>query len=235
MSESELLEQTDQPVAVVAPDTEVLAAIRTVLENSAEPLTLSKIRTALPSRLRTSPENLNDVLRRQVAAGVFVQYPKYRSPQDRYWDRPMPVHLAWLLGNVLAEKPLGMSEIRRKLPDYAKTQAESILEEQVAKGTLFRHPPLNSRTGPRYGVQTPQAREYLRPELTKVFQRLEQLGFSQAQLREGAMELLNQEEWSEPTTPQSPPQSLTGAEGQGDPAWKPTDGDDEESPPQPQS
>jgi len=232
MSESEVL---DQSATAVAPDTDVVTAIRTVLETSPEPLTLSKIRTALPSRVRSSPENLAEVLRRQVAANVFVQYPKYRSPQDRFWDRPMPVHLAWLLQNVLSEKPLGMSDIRRKLPDYAKTQAESILEEQVARGVLFRHPPLSSRTGPRFGVQSPQAREYLRPELTKVFQRLEQLGFTQAQLREGAMELLNEAEWAEPNPPR-PQQSSTGAEGQGNPAWQPpAGGDDEESPPQPQA
>jgi hypothetical protein len=232
MSESEVI---DQSVAVVPPDTDVVTAIRTILETSPEPLTLSKIRTALPSSLRPSPENLAEVLRRQVAANVFVQYPKYRSPQDRFWDRPMPVHLATLLNNVLGEKPLGMSEIRRKLPDYAKTQAEFILEEQVAKGTLFRHPPLSSRTGPRFGVRSPLARDYLRPELAKVFQRLGQLGFTQAQLREGAMELLNEEEWAEPRPPQSQ-QAVSGAEGQDTPAWQPlAGGDDEESPPQPQS
>jgi hypothetical protein len=234
MSESELFEQSEQPVAVIAPDTDVVTAIRTILETSAEPLTLSKIRSALPARLRTSPENLTEVLRRQVAANVFVQYPKYRSPQDRFWDRPMPVHLAALLKNVLAEKPLGMSEIRRKLPDYAKTLAEPILEEQVAKGVLYRHPPLNTRTGPRFGVQSPQAREYLRPELTKVFGRLEQLGFSQAQLREGAMELLNEAEWSEPNPAATPP-SFAAAQGQDNPAWQArAGGDDEETPPQPQ-
>src|SRR5207249_111719 len=129
-------------------------------------------------------------------------------------------------------KPLAMSEIRRKLPDYAKTQAESVLEEQVAKGILFRHPPLNSRTGPRYGVRSPLAREYLRPELTKVFRRLEQLGFTEAQLREGAMELLNEEEWSDPSAAVAQ-QSLSTEEGQGNPTWQPpAGGDDEETPPQ---
>src|SRR5262245_50927509 len=101
MSESELL---DQSAPAVAPDTDVVTAIRGVLEASSEPLTLSKIRSALPSQQRPSPENLSEVLRRQVAANVFVQYPKYRSPQDRFWDRPMPVHLASLLRTVLAEK-----------------------------------------------------------------------------------------------------------------------------------
>src|SRR5262249_28298029 len=117
--------------------------------------------------------------------------------------------------------------------DYAKTLAEPILEEQVAKGILYRHPPLSSRTGPRFGVQSPQAREYLRPELVKVFQRLEQLGFSEAQLREGAMELLNEAEWSEPNP--APAKSCAGAEGKGKPAGQPKGGDEkEETPPQPQ-
>src|SRR5260370_15127506 len=87
---SELFEQPEQPVAVLAPDTDVLSAIRTVLEASAEPLTLSKIRAALPARLRSTLEGLAEVVRRQVAANVFVQYPKYRSPQDRFWAPPMP-------------------------------------------------------------------------------------------------------------------------------------------------
>jgi hypothetical protein len=229
MSEAELFNQPDQPVAVLAPDTDVVSAIRTVLQASEEPLTLSKIRTALPSRLRSSPEDLAEVIRRQVAANVFVQYPKYRSPQERFWDRPMPIHLANLLRNVLEEKPLAMADIRRKLPDYAKTLAEPILEAQVAKGILFRHPPLNSRTGPRFGIGSPQAREYLRPELTKVFLRLEQLGFTQAQLREGAMELLNEAEWAEPNAMRPQP-TITGAEGQAR-----ANGDDEETPSQPQS
>jgi hypothetical protein len=90
---------------------------------------------------------------------------------------------------------------------------------------------LNSRTGPRFGANPPLAREYLRPELTKVFQRLEQLGFTQAQLREGAMELLNEAEWSEPT-PAVSSQSFTGAEGQGTTVMQPVaGGDDEETPP----
>ena len=42
-------------------------------------------------------------------------------------------------------------ELRRKLPDYAKTQAEAILEEEVNQGRIYRHPPANSRSGPRFG------------------------------------------------------------------------------------
>ncbi len=192
-------EAIEAPVVEAVPDTDLVAAIRTALESSPEPMTLSKIRSALPAPFRSmEPEALADVLRRQAAANVLIQYPKYRSPQDRFWDRPMPVHLACLLQSALQEKPLAWSELRRKLPDYAKTQAEPILEELVAKRTVHRHPPLKSRTGPRFGLHGPDPKDYLRRELCQVFESLEQLGFSRAQLREGALDLLHEEEWSSP-------------------------------------
>jgi len=183
-------------------DTDLAAEVQRVLEGSSEPLTLSKIRSSLPTRLRSvSLEALAEVLRRQVAANVLVQYPKYRSPQDRFWDRPMNVHVAYLLRQALEEAPLALSELRRKLPDYAKALAEAVLEDQVTQGLLHRHPPTSSRSGQRYGVQRPEPREYLRVEFTAVFERLEKLGFSEVQLREGAMELLQEEEWAKPPAP----------------------------------
>jgi hypothetical protein len=202
---STMTQLTDPTSAQMLSDPDLAAEVQRVLEGSSEPLTLSKIRSSLPARLRTvSLEALGEVLRRQVAANVLVQYPKYRSQQDRFWDRPMTVHVAHLLRQTLEESPLAWSELRRKLPDYAKSQAESVLEDQVSQGLLHRHPPTNSRSGQRYGIQRPDARDYLRGELTGVFSRLEKLGFSLVQLREGALELLHEEEWA--TTLERTPQ-----------------------------
>jgi hypothetical protein len=185
-------------------DSDVAAEVQRVLEASSEPLTLSKIRAALPTRLRSmSLEALAEALLRLVAANVLIQYPKYRSQQDRFWDRPMTVHVAALLRQALEETPLALSELRRKLPDYAKGQAEGILDEEVGRGLLHRHPPATSRGGQRYGVRPPEAREYLRGELIAVFARLEKLGFTPGQLREGAMDLLQEEEWATPPAPES--------------------------------
>lgn len=209
-----MAEQTDPSTVVETPtEQDLTAALRTVLEKSDEPLTLSKIRAGLPPRMRSiSLETLAENLRRQVAANVLYQYPKYRSQQDRFWDRPMPVHVAYLLRTTLEEKPLAVPDLRRKLPDYAKTLAESVLNDQVAQGRLFQHPPASKRTGPRYGAGRPEPKEYLRQELTQVFQRLEQLGFTQTQLREGALELLHEEEWaSPPAEPRQPSEAAATA------------------------
>jgi hypothetical protein len=203
----------DTPALETLPDTDLVTAIRAVLESSPEPMTVSRLRSKLPANLRSvAPESLLDVLRRQVAANVLVQYPKYRSPQERFWDRPMEVHLACLLRSTLEEKPMPWSELRRKLPDYAKTQAENILEQQVVKGVLHRHPPVKSRTGPRFGVRPADPRDYLRSELTEVFERLTSLGFTRGELRAAALDLLHEEEWSSPAaasseSPESPPSS----------------------------
>src|SRR3954470_23513497 len=94
----------DQTSTEAPASTDLVAAVHQVLQGSAEPLTLSKIRALLPGRLRTiCLEELGEALRRQVAANVLWQYPKYRSQQDRFWDRPMHVHITSLLRLALQE------------------------------------------------------------------------------------------------------------------------------------
>ncbi|MBV9124683.1 MAG: hypothetical protein JO112_15105 [Planctomycetes bacterium] len=195
-----MTQATEQPPQETAADTDLVSEVQRVLQASHEPLTVSKIRVHLPARFRQLElEELAETLRRQVTANVFWQFPKYRSQQDRFWDRPMAEHVRALLGQVLENGPLPWTEIRRKLPAYAQTQAEAVLEEQVAQGRLFRHPRAG-RGGERFGLQAADPKDYLRTELGNLFRRLEQLGFTQNQLRESALDLLHEEEWS-PTSP----------------------------------
>lgn len=191
--------EVEQKPTETSAETDLVAEVRRVLATSPEPMTLSKIRAALPSSFRgMSLENLAESLHRQVAANVLLQYPKYRSQQDRFWDRPMQVHVAALLRETLEEGPLAWSELRRKLPAYAQGQAETVLQEQLAQGNLFRLPRQGGRGKDRFGTRPPDAREYLRNELMVLFNRMEELGFTQAQLRAGALELLHEEEWASP-------------------------------------
>ncbi len=193
-----MAEVADQTPSATSTESDLIAAVRQALQNSEEPLTLSKLRAALPTSMRgISLEALEESLRRQVAANVLYQYPKYRSQQNRYWDRPMRVHLTYLLVTAVQEKPLSLSDLRRKLPDYAKTQADAVLEEEMAEGRLHRHPPVSSRSGPRYGAERPNPRDYLQDELRAVFAKLRPHGFTDEQLRAGALELLHDEEWAD--------------------------------------
>jgi hypothetical protein len=208
-------------VPTTGSDTDLVAAIRRVLEASPEPLTVSKIRAALPPAFRSlSLESLAETLQRQVAANVLVQYPRYRSAQDRFWDRPMRVHIAQLLRGALEGGPLAASELRRKLPDYAKTQAEAVLEEEVAQGRIHRHPPANSRSGPRFGVEPADPKTFLRSELGTLFARLERLGFAQARLRQAALELLHDEEWGPTSTPEPSTQAAGAHAGAPAPGYQ---------------
>src|SRR4051794_24727122 len=106
--EIEIMTQTAEPTTPpTIAETDLVAAVQRVLAAAEEPLTVSKIRAQLPTALRSmSLDDLTEALRRQVAAGVLTQYPKYRSQQDRFWDRPMPVHVAALLYSTLQEGPL---------------------------------------------------------------------------------------------------------------------------------
>lgn len=192
---------TDPQPSNAPSDTDLIAAVLRLLAASDEPLTVSKLRAQLPSSLRQAfADELAEVLKRQVAAGVLHQYPPYRSQQDRFWDRSMPVHVAALLRVNLEEGPLPWSQLRRRLPAYALALAEQVLQDQVAQGRLHKHPRAESRGSERFGAQPPDPKEYLQQEISAVFHRLEQLGFSTARVRAAALELLHDEEWA-PTPP----------------------------------
>src|SRR5207245_659560 len=110
------METTSPTTAEPTTQTDLPTAVQQILAASSEPLTVSKIRAQLPPTLRTgSVEELGEILKRQAAASVLVPYPKYRSQQDRYWDRPLPVHIAVLVQEALQEQDLGLSELRRKM------------------------------------------------------------------------------------------------------------------------
>ncbi len=192
----------DPTTSALAAEIDLPTAIGQALQASSEPLTVSKVRAALPPRFRgSSLEELTDVLNRQVAANVLYQFPKYRSQQDRFWDRPMPIHIANLVQETLAEDgPLGWSELRRKLPAYAQDKAEAILQEQLNQGKLYRYP-RTGRGSERYGVHPPDPKDYLRSELKEVFTRLSELGFTVEQLRTSALEMLHEEEWKDEPAP----------------------------------
>jgi hypothetical protein len=183
-------------------ETDLVAAVQRVLAASDEPHTVSKLRSRLPAPFRTaSLEELSDVLGRQVAAGVLHRYPKYRSAQDRYWDRPMPVHVVALVQELLRERPYSWPELRRKLPGYALPQAEEVLREQVAQGKLYQHPRAGKRGSERYGLRPADPKDYLRESLAVVFREVGELGFTEGQLRAAALELLHDEEWSPSARP----------------------------------
>lgn len=199
---NEVMDQATPPTA--APETDIAAAVQQVLAASDEPLTVPKIRDRLPTRFRA--DNLEELLQRQVAAQVVHRFPKYRSPQDRYWDRPMPVHVAALIRSSTEETALPWSELRRKLPAYALPFAETVLQDELRQGRLYRHPRLG-RSGERFGVRQPDPKEFLRGEFDGVFRRLAQLGFTPERIRAAALELLHDEEWApalEPAQPANP-------------------------------
>src|SRR6266849_3311528 len=193
-----MTEEIGQAPGVLPSEDDLVTALHGLLQASPQPLTLAKIHSLLPASFRSlSLSDLSDVLSRQVAAHVLCQYSRYRSPHDRFWDRSMAVHVADLLQGVLRRGPLPWSTLRRRLPIYARGQAETVLKEQVIQGHLFRHPRLG-RAAERYGLEPCDAKAYLHRELERIFQRLQRLGFSHSQLKSDALELLHDEEWGVP-------------------------------------
>ena len=178
--------------------TDLVDAVRIVLQSSNEPMTAIMIRARLPDVFRgIAIAELADILRRQVAADVLVMCPKYRSVQDRYWDRPLHEQAKRLLIESLQAGPLSWTDLRKKLPKYLRHLAQSALDEELARGVIFRHPPASARMGPRYALQPADVRTYVSRELHELLARFEAYGFGRSQTREAMMQLLQDEEWAE--------------------------------------
>jgi len=194
-------------VEVQAQEIDLVEAIAQVLRASPQPLTAARIRAALQfSKDRVSLDHVTEILHRQAAAGVFVLYPRYRSPRERFWDRPLRFHVEYLIRQALLDGPMFWSAVRGRLPEYAKVLASSVLEEQLAKGALHRHPPMPGKKGQRLGLEPPDPRVYLRPELAKFLARFVRLGFPPANVREGLFDLLREQEWA-PDAPATEPRA----------------------------
>lgn len=178
---------------------DLVDAITEVLRQSEEPLTIPQLRERLrgPYRSMRITELLTEVLARQVAANVLVMCPKYRSSQDRFWDRSLRQHAKAMLTGALEAGPMSWTEIRKKLPKYLRHLAESVLDEELAKGAIFRHPPTSSRNGPRYALQPADVRCYAGKELHDLLTRMHERGFARAEVCEALMQLLQENEWSD--------------------------------------
>jgi hypothetical protein len=185
--------------------TDLVDAVREVLQHSAEPLTIPRIRERLPTPFRAiGIEDLTDVLQRQLAAHVLVMCPKYRSSQDRYWDRPLREHAKIVLREALRSGPMSWADLRKKFPKYLRHLADSVLNEELAREAIFRHPATSARMGPRYALEPADVRSYANKELQELLSRLEQYGFGRIESREAIAQLLHEDEWVEyaanPTT-----------------------------------
>jgi hypothetical protein len=178
------------------PEKALRAEVQRILSLSEAPLTPAKILDRLEGNARkVAPAALHACLLRLVAADVVHLFPPYRGRHERFWDRCMKAHVAWLLRNLLEKGPLGLQEIRRSLPLYATTHADLVLREQVGQGLIHRLPPATRRGRERFSLQPADVRLYLRERLTRLFQEMQQLGFLENQLRMGAIAVLQEEEW----------------------------------------
>ncbi len=178
--------------------TELVDIVRDILRHSTEPLTIPRIRERLPGPLRLMrTEDLTEIVRRQVAAHVLVMCPKYRSSQDRFWDRSLHEHAKVVLRAALSSGPMSWADLRKKFPKYLRHLADSVLNEELARGVIFRHPPTSMRMGPRFALLPPDVRAYAGKELREMLACLEQCGFARAEAREAIMHLLHEDEWAE--------------------------------------
>src|SRR5207248_9918296 len=99
------------------------------------------------------------------------------SAHARYSVRTLREHGKVLLHDSLQAGPLPWAELRKRFPKYLRHLAESIRDEELARGALHRHPPVSARAGFRFALDPPEVRGYAAKELDGALARMIERGF----------------------------------------------------------
>lgn len=171
-----------------------------VLQNSREPLTIERIRKALPRPYRIGREAILSIIQQQVQTGASFEWPA-KGSKERYWAQGFEAYVRSGVVEVLKSGPLSLPQLRRKLgktpfgspkvlvEQTCKMLLHGLLEERI----LFKYPIAPGMRAVRYGVTPPDPKPYmgkLKKEFEALCSRLKDAGVTPDDVLHAATELL---------------------------------------------
>ncbi len=152
-----------------------------LLEQSAEPLTVTRLWRGVPRAERGSRATLAAKLATLVGRGLV-----FRWPDGRLAARPLDGVLSEAIVAAVAT-PLPRREVVRRVARRVKGASErrtlARLRLLEREGRVFRHPPQPRERSVRFGTQPAQAAAYVEPHLTRLVARLVKQGLDEADVR----------------------------------------------------
>jgi len=167
--------------ALVPPldDHELDELILKVLSRSRFGLPPNKIRKELPPSYRRSAKHITARLENLLAEG---RVQAWKPPPGKSEKPPSPIYFLELLEpliasdilEILKNKPLTLTEIKKNFPAHIHKYLLSFLGPLIKNGTIKWHPPQKRRC---LGLPEPNPADFLSAEIRKIFEKGEKLGF----------------------------------------------------------
>lgn len=207
-------------------DAERAEVILRALALTAAPITIAKLRAAVPAPFRGSPASFRAAVDSLGEAKHVWLFPAGGKKPPLVWDRPPQVLAESVIVNVVASQkaPLSPADLEKKISTKLKmlTAAErrEVVDGLVASGRLFRCPKKPKGRSELISSRPPQAGDYLATALANLDKAVNEVaaafanvGLDPREVRAAALDAIRSREWARglsatmatPTAPRMPP------------------------------
>lgn len=167
--------RTTTPPTLTTDDLE--AMLETVIARADAPLAVSAVMKALPAGKKPKKEHVQICLGKLVNAGRIHRWPG----AEKFWAVNPELFVREQVFQALSSGPLTEAEIREQVPTSAKSLVKTALAALVEERTVMPHPKLGARKP--FGLDPPDAVDYLPAQLAAAFGKLMKLGFKEIELQ----------------------------------------------------
>ena len=169
---------------------EVVAYVLRALQQSAQPLAVTKLKKAIPKALK-SKNDLPELLRQMVKAG---QIRAHQSRSSVYWLPNLEEHASEKILDALREIPLTQTDLKNKLRSlligWPQAKRDEMLAQLLKEKRVYKVPPLTGKASLLSSRAEATTQDYIRLALQLAVARLKSRGLTAEQVMNAAREVL---------------------------------------------
>ena len=169
---------------------EAVAHALRALEQSAKPLTITKLEKAIPKSLK-SKKDLPEILQQMVKAG---QIRSHKARSSVYWLPSLEDHASEKILEALSEIPLTQTDLKNKLRSlligWPQTKRNEMIAQLLKEKRVYKVAPLTGKTTLLSARAEPTPHDYIRLALQLAVAKLKRTGLSAEQVMAAAREVL---------------------------------------------
>src|SRR5215813_5300415 len=171
-------------------DSEAVDYVLRALQESAQPLAITKLEKAIPKELK-SKKDLPELLRQMVQAG---QIRTHKARSSVYWLPSLEEQASEKILDALSEIPLTQTDLKNKLRSlligWPLTKRNEMLAQLLKEKRVYKVPPLTGKTSLLSARAEPTPQDYIRLALQLAVIRLKPAGLTTEQVMAAAREVL---------------------------------------------
>jgi hypothetical protein len=170
---------------------EAVAYVLRALQQSAQPLAITKLGKTIPKSALKSKKDLPELLRQMVKAG---QIRAHQARSSVYWLPGLEEQASEKIIEALSEMPLTQTDLKNKLRSlligWPQTKRNEMIAQLLKEKRVYKVPPLTGKTSLLSARAEPTPQDYIRLALQLAVARLKPSGLTAEQVMTAARALL---------------------------------------------